>query len=103
MTDDSVRNIEVFQKKIIQKINHTNDRPMKRDKKEKGYNSEREKDSHDLRNPFYTLGNPEYLANKILYEDDIQDMFLKVKLEQPLHHEDDRHLVNDHQYEGTHD
>ena len=67
------------------------------------YNSEREKDSRDLRNPFYTLGNPEYLANKILYEDDIQDMFLKVKLEQPLHHEDDRHLVNDHQYEGTHD
>ena len=56
-----------------------------------------------MRNPFYTLGNPEYLANKILYEDDIQDMFLKVKLEQPLHHEDDRHLVNDHQYVGTHD
>ena len=67
------------------------------------YNSEKEKDSHDLRNPFYTLGNPEYLANKILYEDDIQDMFLKIKLEQPLHHEDDRHLVLDHQYEGTHD
>ena len=35
---------------------------------------------------------------EILYEDDIQDMFLKIKLEQPLHHEDDRHLVNDHQY-----
>ena len=67
------------------------------------YISEREKDNHDLRNPFYTLGNPEYLENKILYEDDIQDMFLKIKLEQPLHHEDDRHLVNDHQYEGTHD
>ena len=67
------------------------------------YKVEREKDSHDLRNPFYTLGNPEYLANKILYEDDIQDMFLKVKLEQPLHHEDDRHLVNDHQYQDTHD
>ena len=66
------------------------------------YRVEREKDSHDLRNPFYTLGNPEYLANKILYEDDIQDMFLKVKLEQPLHHEDDRHLVLDHQYDGTH-
>jgi hypothetical protein len=67
------------------------------------YRVEREKDSHDLRNPFYTLGNPEYLENKILYEDDIQDMFLKIKLEQPLHHEDDRHLVLDHQYEGTHD
>ena len=67
------------------------------------YRVEREKDSHDLRNPFYTYGNPEYLENNILYEDDIQDMFLKVKLEQPLHHEDDRHLVNDHQYDGTHD
>jgi hypothetical protein len=67
------------------------------------YRDEREKDSHDLRNPSYTLGNPEYIENKMLYDDDIQDMFLKVKLEQPLHHEDDRHLVNDHQYEGTHD
>ena len=67
------------------------------------YRVEREKDSHDLRNPFYTYGNPEYLENKILYEDDIQDMFLKIKLEQPLRHEDDRHLVLDHQYVGTHD
>jgi drug/metabolite transporter (DMT)-like permease len=66
------------------------------------YRVEQDKDSHDLRNPFYTIGNPEYIENKILYEDDIQDMFLKIKLEQPLHHEDDRHLVNDHQYEGTH-
>ena len=67
------------------------------------YRDEREKDSHDLRNPYYTLGNPKYIKNKILYDNDIQDIFLKVKLEQPLHHEDDRHLVNDHQYEGTHD
>ena len=49
MTDDSVRNIEVFQEKIIQKINHTNDRPMKRDKKEKGYNPEREKDKIEIK------------------------------------------------------
>ena len=67
------------------------------------YQEELDKDSHDLRNPYYFYGNPKYIQNKMLYDDDIQDMFLKIKLEQPLHHEDDRHLVHDHQYEGTHD
>jgi hypothetical protein len=47
--------------------------------------------------------NYQIIQNKILYDDEIQDMFLKIKLEQPLHHEDDRHLVHDHPYEGTHD
>jgi hypothetical protein len=67
------------------------------------YQEELDKDSHDLRNPYYFYGNPKYIQNKILYDDDIQDMFLRIKLEKPLHHEDDRHLVHDHQYEGTHD
>ena len=67
------------------------------------YQDELDKDSHDLRNPYYFYGNPKYIQNKILYDDEIQDMFLKIKLEKPLHHEDDRHLVHDHQYEGTHD
>ena len=67
------------------------------------YQEELDKDSHDLRNPYYFYGNPKYIQNKMLYDDDIQDMFLKIKLEKPLHHEDDRHLVHDHQYEGTHD
>ena len=67
------------------------------------YKEETDKDSHDLRNPNYLYGNPEYIENKMLYEDEIQDMFLRIKLEKPLHHEDDRHLVHDHQYEGTHD
>ena len=67
------------------------------------YQEELDKDSHDLRNPYYFYGNPKYIQNKMLYDDEIQDMFLKIKLEQPLHHEDDRHLVHDHQYEGTHD
>ena len=66
---------------------------------EQMYKVELEKDSHDLRNPNYVYGNPEYIENKIRYKDNIQDMFLKIKLEQPLHHEDDRHLVNDHQYD----
>jgi hypothetical protein len=64
------------------------------------YQEELDKDSHDLRNPYYFYGNPKYIQNKMLYDDDIQDMFLKIKLEKPLHHEDDRHLVHDHQYEG---
>ena len=71
--------------------------------KERIYKEEIDKDSHDLRNPYFFHGNPEYIQNKILYDEEIQDMFLKIKLEQPLHHEDDRHLVHDHQYEGTHD
>jgi len=70
--------------------------------KERIYRDELDKDSHDLRNPYFFHGNPEYIQNKILYDDEIQDMFLKIKLEQPLHHEDDRHLVHDHPYEGTH-
>jgi hypothetical protein len=71
--------------------------------KERIYRIENYKDSHDLRNPYFFYGNPEYIQNKILYDDEIQDIFLKIKVEQPLHHEDDRHLVHDHQYEGTHD
>jgi len=67
---------------------------------ERIYKIEAEKDSYDLRNPYFFYGNPKYIQNKMLYDDDIQDIFLKIKLEQPLHHEDDRHLVNDHQYEG---
>lgn len=71
--------------------------------KKRMYRDELDKDSHDLRNPYFFYGNPKYIQNKMLYDDEIQDIFLKIKLEQPLHHEDDRHLVHDHQYEGTHD
>jgi hypothetical protein len=67
------------------------------------YKEELEKDSHDLRNPHYSYSDPEHIQNKILYDDEIQDIFLRVKLEQPKHHEDDRHLIHDHQYQGTHD
>ena len=62
------------------------------------YKEELEKDSHDLRNPYYTYGNPEYISNKIIYNNDIQDIFLKVKSNMDKHHEDDRHLIHDHQY-----
>ena len=68
--------------------------------KERIYNEEAKKDDHDLRNPYYFQGNPNFIQNKILYNEELQDMFLKVKLNHPLHHEDDRHLVNDHNYEG---
>ena len=58
------------------------------------YEEELQKDSHDLRNPFFIYGNPRFIQNKITYEDEINDMFLKVKEGLPLHHEDDSH------YEG---
>lgn len=63
------------------------------------YQEELDKDSHDLRNPHYSYSNPEYIQNRILYDDEIQNIFLRIKLEQPLHHEDNSHIVNDHQYE----
>lgn len=67
------------------------------------YQEELEKDSHDLRNPHYSYSDPEYIQNKILYDDEIQDIFLRIKLEQAKHHEDSRHLIHEHQYQGTHD
>ena len=54
--------------------------------------AEKEKDAHDLHNPFYFHGHPEYIQNKILYKDSIQDMFLKVKGELKSRNEDDSHL-----------
>jgi len=67
------------------------------------YEEEKRKDSHDLRNPYYFYGNPKFIENTILYENDIKDMFLKVKSERPLHHEDDSHLVGfESQYGGIH-
>tara|TARA_B110000971_G_C19896090_1_gene447735 strand:+ start:353 stop:949 length:597 start_codon:yes stop_codon:yes gene_type:complete len=67
--------------------------------KEEIYKEELEKDSHDLRNPFYLHSDPNYIQNKILYENEIQDIFLEIKLKQGQRHEDDRHLVNDHNYD----
>ena len=67
------------------------------------YSEELEKDSHDLRNPYYSYSDPEYIQNKIIYDDKIQDIFLRIKLQQPKHHEDSRHLLHEHQYQGTHD
>ena len=60
---------------------------------------EKYKDSHSLHNPYYLYGNPNYIQNKIIYDEDIQDIFLKAKHELPKHHEDDSHLVNDHNYD----
>lgn len=67
------------------------------------YEEELEKDSHDLRNPYYSYSDPEYIQNKILYDDEIQNIFLKVNLQQPLHHEDNRHLLGfKHPYGDDH-
>lgn len=66
------------------------------------YAEELEKDSHDLRNPHYSYSDPEYIQNKIIYDDNIQEIFLKIKRELPKHHEDNRHLIHDHQYGNDH-
>ena len=58
------------------------------------YEQELQKDSHDLRNPYFFYGNPKFIQNKMTYDDQINDMFIKVKKGLPLHHEDDSH------YEG---
>lgn len=53
---------------------------------------EREKDEIGLNNPFYLYGDPYNIQNKIEYEQEVKDLFLKVKSERPLHHEDASHL-----------
>ena len=58
--------------------------------------TEKEKDAHDLHNPFYFHSHPEHIQNKILYKDSIQDMFLKVKGELKSRNEDDSHLKGLH-------
>jgi hypothetical protein len=57
---------------------------------------EKDKDSHDLHNPYYFYGHPKYIQNKILYNDTIQDMFLKVKGELKPRNEDNSHLKGFH-------
>jgi len=67
------------------------------------YEEEKEKDSHDLRNPYYSYSDPEYIENKILYEDRLKDLFLRVKRGLPKRHEDDRHLEDfEHAYGDHH-
>tara|TARA_B100000749_G_scaffold220652_1_gene175684 strand:- start:70 stop:657 length:588 start_codon:yes stop_codon:yes gene_type:complete len=63
--------------------------------------TEKEKDAHDLYNPYYFYGHPDYIQNKILYNDTIQDMFLKVKGELKPRNEDNSHLKGiDSRYHG---
>ena len=49
MADDSVRNIGLTQSETINKIEHSSDKPMKRDKRQKGYNTDREKDKVEIK------------------------------------------------------
>ena len=51
MTDDSIRNIGLTQPETIHEIEHTTDKPMKREKKKKEYRSKREKDSVEIKLP----------------------------------------------------
>jgi len=49
MSDDPIRNIGLSQPETIHQIEHTTDKPMKREKKKKEYRSKREKDSVEIK------------------------------------------------------
>ena len=51
MSDDPIRNIGLTQPETIHQIEHTTDKPMKREKKKKEYRSKREKDSVEIKSP----------------------------------------------------
>ena len=51
MSDDPIRNIGLTQPETIHQIEHTTDKPMKREKKKKGYTPKREKDSVEIKLP----------------------------------------------------
>ena len=51
MSDDPIRNIDLTQSETIHKIEHTTDKPMKREKKKKEYIPKREKDSVEIKSP----------------------------------------------------
>jgi hypothetical protein len=67
------------------------------------YEIEKEKDSHDLRNPYYSYSDPKNIERNILHKPELQDLFLRVKGELPKRHEDDRHLEGvEHAYGEDH-
>ena len=51
MSDDPIRNIGLTQPETVHQIEHTTDKPMKREKKKKEYNPKREKDSVEIKSP----------------------------------------------------
>ncbi len=56
------------------------------------YETEKNKDSKGVRDPYYLYGNPKFIENQVLYDEELQDMFIRVKLGMPLPHEEDSHL-----------
>jgi hypothetical protein len=48
MSEDSIRNVNISQPETIHKLEHATDKPMKREKRKKGYNPKREKDSVEI-------------------------------------------------------
>ena len=67
------------------------------------YEIEKEKDSHDLRNPYYSYSDPKKIERSILHKPELQNLFLRVKRGLPKRNEDDRHLEGvEHAYGEDH-
>jgi|TARA_Y100000294_G_C8517097_1_gene321322 hypothetical protein len=69
MSDDPIRNIGLTQPETIHQIEHTTDKPMKRERKKKKYNPKREKDSVELNSPVQT--DSETAEDEIQKKDDL--------------------------------
>ena len=73
MSDDPIRNIGLTQPETIHQIEHTTDKPMKRERKKKDYDPQREKDSVEIKSPVQTdseTSEDEKQKKEDLIEDD---------------------------------
>ena len=58
MSEDSIRNVNISQPETIHKLEHATDKPMKREKRKKGYNPKREKDSVEIQSKIQVEPEP---------------------------------------------
>jgi len=72
MSDDPIRNIGLSQPETIHQIEHTTDKPMKREKKKKEYRSKREKDSVEIKSSV-SIGSGSFGDEGEKYEDSIDE------------------------------
>jgi len=72
MSDDPIRNIGLSQTETVHQIEHTTDKPMKREKKKKEYRSKREKDSVEIKSSV-SIGSGASGDEGEKYEDSIDE------------------------------